>query len=94
VLKETGLSQSALYRLIQSGDFPKSFPLTSKNCVAWLASEVESWKQARLEAAGKSGRSHKTIPDMQSRAGASGAVCERNPLPVRTKISSRNSGVS
>lgn len=44
VLECTGLSKSTLYRLINSGDFPKPVRLTSQR-VGWLASQVQAWME-------------------------------------------------
>lgn len=49
VERVTGLSRSALYRLLKCGDFPKQVSLSSM-AVAWLASEVEAWISARVAA--------------------------------------------
>lgn len=46
VLRLTGLSRSALYRLQDAG-FPQSVQL-SKHSVAWVFSEVEKWCAARV----------------------------------------------
>lgn len=45
----TGLAPSSLYQLIQSGQFPKPIQLSERR-VGWLASEVEAWIKARVEA--------------------------------------------
>ncbi|MCP4502725.1 MAG: AlpA family phage regulatory protein [Deltaproteobacteria bacterium] len=42
VPEQTGLSRSALYRLVDSGDFPKAVKLTERT-VAWVESEVDAW---------------------------------------------------
>lgn len=52
VIEETGLSKSAVYEGMTDGTFPKSFPL-SRRSVAWNSDEVNQWKRAKLEAAGK-----------------------------------------
>jgi prophage regulatory protein len=45
----TGLSRTALYRLIQANDFPAQVRLAA-NTVGWLASEVDAWIVARVAA--------------------------------------------
>ena len=52
VQEETGLSRSTIYGEMAEGRFPKKFPVT-KRSVAWLSSDVETWKANRLHAAGK-----------------------------------------
>lgn len=52
VQEETGLSRSVIYDMMTDGKFPKSF-LVTERCVAWLSTDVEAWKRARLKAAGK-----------------------------------------
>lgn len=46
VLKVTGLSQSALYRLIRSDHFPQPVSVTDAT-VAWKQSEIITWIDAR-----------------------------------------------
>ena len=46
VMRLTGLSRSALYRLQDAG-FPQSVRI-SKHSVAWVFSEVEKWCAARV----------------------------------------------
>ncbi|HEX7371121.1 MAG TPA: AlpA family transcriptional regulator [Rhodanobacteraceae bacterium] len=45
----TGLSRSAIYRLISAGAFPQPVRL-SANSVGWLASEVGDWVTSRVKA--------------------------------------------
>jgi prophage regulatory protein len=42
----TGLTTSALYRLVTSGDFPKPVRIT-KGAVGWRLSAVHSWIESR-----------------------------------------------
>lgn len=46
----TGLSRSTIYDWTTKGQFPKAIPLGG-NLVAWLASDIEAWIQARVAAA-------------------------------------------
>ena len=47
VLAETGLKRTHLYQMASKGDFPKQIKLGKRAC-AWLASEVQDWKQSKL----------------------------------------------
>lgn len=47
VIHTTGLSRSTLYDLISREQFPAQYSLGGKN-VAWLASEIDDWMQARI----------------------------------------------
>jgi prophage regulatory protein len=47
VIHTTGLSRSTLYDLISREKFPAQYSLGGKN-VAWLASEIDDWMQARI----------------------------------------------
>ena len=59
VQHDTGLSRSALYRLIAAKEFPVQVRL-SANTVAWLRSEVDAWIASRVagsrQAASKSSK--------------------------------------
>ncbi len=48
-LSDKGISFSRMhiYRLMKSGDFPKSVPV-GKNRVAWLESELDAWIESRV----------------------------------------------
>lgn len=48
----TGLGRSMVYHLIRQGKFPAPIKL-SERCSAWLESDIETWIQSRLEAAGR-----------------------------------------
>lgn len=47
VLDRVCMSKTQLYRLINSGEFPKPIPI-SRNRVAFLESEVNAWIENRL----------------------------------------------
>ena len=47
VEKRTGLTRSALYELMQRGEFPKPVRISAR-AVAWPAHEVSDWIRARL----------------------------------------------
>jgi prophage regulatory protein len=51
-MESTGLRRSFIYASMERGDFPKSFPLGAR-AVAWDEAEVEAWKLAKLQAAGR-----------------------------------------
>ncbi len=43
----TGRGTTAIYEDMKAGNFPKSIAL-SKNCVAWVESEVKAWMDERI----------------------------------------------
>ncbi|QGY27432.1 helix-turn-helix transcriptional regulator [Pantoea cypripedii] len=47
VISTCGLSRSTIYDLISREQFPSQISLGGKN-VAWLASEIDCWMQARI----------------------------------------------
>lgn len=47
VCQRTGLSKSQIHRMVDEGVFPPSIKLSCR-ATAWVASEVESWLQARI----------------------------------------------
>jgi len=47
VISTCGLSRSTIYDLICREQFPSQISLGGKN-VAWLASEIDDWMQARI----------------------------------------------
>lgn len=51
VRRVTGLSDSALYRLMLIGDFPRPVKLTARS-VAWPASAVARWVASRIAGKG------------------------------------------
>ncbi|MBF0246820.1 MAG: AlpA family phage regulatory protein [Alphaproteobacteria bacterium] len=46
VVRATGLSRTTLWRLRQSGDFPRPVQITCRR-VGWPAGDVEAWIEAR-----------------------------------------------
>ena len=63
VLDRTGLSKSALYRLIGEGSFPKPVRLGAQ-AVGWVESEVEQWIRDRVaESRAEAGRCARPIPE-------------------------------
>lgn len=54
VQARTGLSRSQLYALCKAGQFPKAIPLVEgSRARAWIASEIDRYVQARIEAGRK-----------------------------------------
>ena len=49
VTQETGLPRASVYHLVNLGQFPKPIKLTAR-ASAWIASEVEAWKDERIAA--------------------------------------------
>ncbi len=47
VIQVTGLARSTIYKLISTGDFPASVPLTGRS-VGWIESEVSAWIRTRV----------------------------------------------
>ena len=47
VMAETGLKRTHLYELASKGEFPRQIKLGKRAC-AWLASEVQDWKNSKL----------------------------------------------
>ncbi|SDJ10887.1 helix-turn-helix transcriptional regulator [Billgrantia gudaonensis] len=54
VRKRTTLSDSALYRLMEKGEFPRPVQLGPR-AVAWVEAEVDAWIAARIEASREEG---------------------------------------
>ncbi len=50
VRRKTGLSRSAIYRLVATGDFPKPVR-PSKATTAWVSHDVDQWIGDRIRAA-------------------------------------------
>ena len=46
----TCLSKSSIYRLMDSGDFPKQVPLGARS-VVWVKSQVEDWCAQKVASA-------------------------------------------
>ena len=53
VLRRTGLSRSALYRLIAAGQFPPPIRLTERTS-AWTDQMVQAWIEDKLKEAARS----------------------------------------
>lgn len=51
VLDRTGLSRSALYRLIAAGDFPSGISVAGTSAKAWSSAIVTAWIARQLEEA-------------------------------------------
>lgn len=47
VMCQTGLARSTIYKLMDSGIFPRPIPLM-KMSVGWLESEIEDWICQRI----------------------------------------------
>tara|TARA_R110001599_G_scaffold16344_37_gene66743 strand:+ start:648 stop:878 length:231 start_codon:yes stop_codon:yes gene_type:complete len=50
VIARTGLARSTVYQLIGQGQFPAPIPLHGRTR-AFVASDVDAWVQARIDAA-------------------------------------------
>ena len=46
VIEATSLSRSQIYRLMNRGDFPRSFKI-SEGVTCWLASDIDRWVNER-----------------------------------------------
>ena len=62
LLQLVQLSDTTIYHMEKSGEFPKRFALTSR-CVAWDYDEVVAWLQAKKDEA----RQTTQIPDVTRR---------------------------
>jgi len=51
VIRRTGYSKSALYRLMQEKAFPRPYQL-GERAVGWCAAEVEAWCRSRPRVSG------------------------------------------
>ncbi len=49
VMEQVGYRRSAIYQLVQKGEFPAPCPLGAR-AVGWLQSEVSRWLAARVAA--------------------------------------------
>lgn len=47
VEERTGLSRSAIYRLMDAGDFPRQRRITAR-AVGWIEAEIAQWIETRL----------------------------------------------
>lgn len=56
VRRRTTLSDSALYRLMEAGEFPRPIrPNPSGRAVAWVEADIEQWMSERIESARQQG---------------------------------------
>jgi len=69
VCEETALPPSSIYAEMSKGEFPKPIKISARR-VAWLESEIEAWKAAKL-----AGRDH-----------AMRTLIERKPVEVRALV--------
>ena len=83
VQKDTGLSRTALYRLIAGKDFPTQIHL-SANTVAWLRSEVDAWIADRVEASRKPAAEVSAEGWRTAKAPAKGWMAARAPAKGRS----------
>ena len=51
VIHRTAKSRSSIYKAINDGKFPKSYP-NGDRAVAWLASDIDAWINAQIAKAG------------------------------------------
>jgi len=49
VIQRTGISRSAIYKMVTEGLFPKPIRIGTR-AVAWVESDVESWSESRIVA--------------------------------------------
>jgi prophage regulatory protein len=52
VMEETGKCRSSIYQEMAEGTFPKSFKIGAR-AIAWLDEDIQKWKRAKLQAAGR-----------------------------------------
>lgn len=60
VIQRTGLSRSAIYRKVQSNDFPKSVKLGDR-MVAWHSREIDQWIAKRIADRNSSSRPKRPV---------------------------------
>ena len=53
VISITSLSRSTIYRLVQSGEFPKPIKLAT-HASGWLCDEIDQWVEERAALRGES----------------------------------------
>jgi len=53
VRSKTGLSDTTIWRLEKTGDFPQRVRLTDAGAVGWRESEVDAWVHERVRGGGK-----------------------------------------
>lgn len=51
VIHRTAKSRSSIYKAINDGKFPKSYP-NGERAVAWLASDIDAWIDAQTAKVG------------------------------------------
>ena len=49
VRNRVGYGRATIYRLMETGQFPRSYSLGAR-AVAWLESEIDAWIEARVKA--------------------------------------------
>lgn len=53
VLRSTGLSDTTIWRLEKTGDFPARIQITEAGAVGWFEHEIDAWIHGRVRGAGK-----------------------------------------
>lgn len=53
VLRRTGLSNTTIWRLQKTGDFPQPVQLTDAGAVGWVEAEIDRWLAERIRGIGK-----------------------------------------
>jgi len=48
VIKRTGTSRSSIYRLIEQGEFPKSYPIFGR-AVGWSETDINQWIESKFQ---------------------------------------------
>ncbi len=46
-----GYGRTAIYQKIQTGEFPKPYPLGAR-AVAWLSEDIDAWIESRIKSVG------------------------------------------
>ncbi len=49
VIQRTGMSRSAIYKMIAEGGFPEAVRIGTR-AVAWIEADIESWSESRIAA--------------------------------------------
>jgi len=53
VIQLVGYQRSAIYKKIETGEFPAPYPLSDNGrAVAWASNEIDKWIDSRIKAAG------------------------------------------
>ena len=55
VIQRTGISRSAIYKMVADGAFPVPVRIGART-VAWVESDIESWSESRIAASKNAGR--------------------------------------